>query len=108
MESLLRVRLLRQVVIAVFGVVVIFAASQIQGGYESALGRRLSDEEDGLEQTVVLLFMFFGLGVGILAMQLLSFFGDAIPYTCLVFLIGVLFSLGNTKSNGKFVPLYCL
>lgn len=68
-------------------------------------GRRLdenNDEEEGLQTTIVLLFMFFGLAVGIMAMQLLSFFGEAIPYTCAVFLIGVFFSLGNIHSDGNY------
>lgn len=64
--------------------------------------RRLSDEEEGLESTVVLLFMFFGLAVGIIAMQVLSFFGEAIPYTCLVFLLGAIFSVGNNTHDGKY------
>jgi hypothetical protein len=57
--------------------------------------------EDNGESTVILLFMFFGLALGILAMQILSVVGEAIPYTCLVFLLGVLFSLAYSKNDGK-------
>eukprot|EP01033_Poteriospumella_lacustris_P004262 gene4262-3041_t len=67
------------------------------------VSRRLGeDEEEGLEATVVLLFMFFGLAIGILAMQGLSLVGEPIPYTCLVFLLGVIFSLGNNNHDGTF------
>lgn len=70
------------------------------------VSRRLGeDEEEGLEATVVLLFMFFGLAIGILAMQGLSLVGEPIPYTCLVFLLGVIFSLGNNNHDGKFQSL---
>lgn len=70
---------------------------------QGVISRRLGeDEEEGLQGTVVLLFMFFGLAIGILAMQGLSLVGDAIPYTCIVFLLGVIFSLGNNKRDGKF------
>lgn len=62
-----------------------------------------SSEDDGRSQTVVLLFMFFGLSVGILAMQFLSVVGEAIPYTVFVFLIGVLFSIANKEDYGNFV-----
>ena len=47
------------------------------------------------DPTDVLLFMFFGLGVGILILQVLSHFGDPIPYTVVVFIFGCLVSLFN-------------
>jgi len=48
---------------------------------------------------VVILFMFFGLGMGIFIMQGLSALGDPIPYTCVIFAVGIIFSL-CTKGNG--------
>lgn len=57
-------------------------------------------KEDGIEPTVVILFMFFGLGLGIIVMQVLSVFGEAVPYTVIVFVLGVIFSLCADK-NGK-------
>lgn len=59
---------------------------------------------------VVILFMFFGLGMGILIMQGLSVLGDPIPYTCVVFAVGIIFSL-CTKSNGgmlSMAPTICV
>jgi hypothetical protein len=58
------------------------------------------DDEDSMKSVVVLLFMFFGLSIGILATQFLSIVGEAIPYTCVVFLLGVLFALAS-NSGGK-------
>eukprot|EP00600_Ochromonadales_sp_CCMP1393_P001641 CAMPEP_0174982048 /NCGR_PEP_ID=MMETSP0004_2-20121128/16250_1 /TAXON_ID=420556 /ORGANISM="Ochromonas sp., Strain CCMP1393" /LENGTH=1017 /DNA_ID=CAMNT_0016233903 /DNA_START=17 /DNA_END=3070 /DNA_ORIENTATION=- len=57
------------------------------------------EEENGVDPSVVILFMFFGLGIGVLIMQGLSLVGDPIPYTCVVFLLGILFSVCN-KNNG--------
>ena len=57
---------------------------------------RASDDN---EPVTVVLFMFFGLGVGVLVTQLLSVFGEAIPYTVLVFLLGLLFSLASDSTG---------
>ena len=43
--------------------------------------------------------MFFGLGVGIIAMQILSYIGEPVPYTVVVFVLGMLFSLGNNDGS---------
>jgi hypothetical protein len=58
-------------------------------------------EEDSKDEdpTVVILFMFFGLGLGIVVMQLLSIFGEAIPYTCVVFILGIIFSSANKHTG---------
>ena len=60
------------------------------------------DNDDGasLESVTILLFMFFGLGVGVIVSQILSFVGEAVPYTVLVFLLGLLFStLADTEGT---------
>lgn len=57
---------------------------------------RASDDN---EPVTVVLFMFFGLGVGVLVTQLLSVFGEAIPYTVLVLLLGLLFSLASDSTD---------
>jgi hypothetical protein len=61
--------------------------------------RRLEEDSDSGD-IPVLVFMFIGLAVGIIMMQLLSFFGESIPYTCLLFLLGGLFSFVNSDSSG--------
>lgn len=53
-----------------------------------------------INPVVTILFTFFGLGVGIIVTQFLSIFGEAIPYTVVVFLLGLLLSTA-TDSNGK-------
>lgn len=57
------------------------------------------NKEDGLEPTVIILFMFFGLGLGIVVMQVLSVFGEAVPYTVVVFVLGVIFSAAADKKG---------
>jgi NhaP-type Na+/H+ or K+/H+ antiporter len=52
------------------------------------------------EALQVVLFMFFGIGVGIIFMQFLNYIGDPIPYTVAVFIAGILFSLANKDSTG--------
>lgn len=52
------------------------------------------------DPVVVILFMFFGLGTGILIMQVLSALGDPIPYTCVVFASGIIFSLAHKSNTG--------
>jgi hypothetical protein len=53
-----------------------------------------------------LLFMCFGIGVGILFMQVLNKIGDPIPYTVVVFIAGILFSLANKDSTGKYLSCF--
>ena len=62
-----------------------------------------NDDGGTMESTVVLLFMFFGLGLGIVLMQLLSKIGEAIPYTCAVFVLGLLFAglASSTDTLGR-------
>jgi NhaP-type Na+/H+ or K+/H+ antiporter len=49
----------------------------------------------------VILFMFFGLCSGIIIMQLLSRFGEAIPYTVVIFILGVVSSgISNVHGGG--------
>jgi len=54
-----------------------------------------------VEPVDVLLFMFFGIGVGVLFMQFLNAIGDPVPYTVVVFVAGILFSLANKDGTGK-------
>lgn len=49
-------------------------------------------ENDELEATNVILFLFFGLGLGILVTQVLSHLEDTVPYTVVIFVLGVIFS----------------
>ena len=60
-----------------------------------------TEHESAHNATVVLMFMFFGIGVGALLMQVLSHCGDPLPYTCVVFFFGLLFSLANKDSTGR-------
>ncbi len=48
----------------------------------------------------ILLFMFFGIGVGIVIMQCLNKLGDPVPFTVVVFIAGILLSLANKESTG--------
>lgn len=41
---------------------------------------------------LVILFMFFGLCLGIFAMQILSRYGEMIPYTVMIFILGIFFA----------------
>lgn len=62
--------------------------------------------EGGEEEAVnVLLFMFFGIGVGVIFMQILNLVGDPVPYTVVVFIAGILFSLSNKDGTGRHVFL---
>jgi hypothetical protein len=59
------------------------------------------DYSKSINSVNILLFMFFGLALGVVVSQLLSIFGEAIPYTVLVFLLGMLFSTA-ADSPGSF------
>ena len=52
------------------------------------------------EPVDILLFMFFGVGVGIIVMQFLNKIGDPVPFTVVVFISGILFSLATRDSTG--------
>lgn len=56
------------------------------------------------EPNDILLFMFFGIGVGVIFMQVLNRLGDPVPFTVVVFIAGILFSLANKDSTGT---TYC-
>lgn len=58
------------------------------------------NEEDSLASTNIILFLFFGLGVGILAMQCLSILGEKLPYTVVIFILGAILSTAD-HTNGK-------
>jgi len=60
-----------------------------------------NDSDATSDPVVVILFMFFGLGMGIIIMQALSAMGEPIPYTCVVFATGIIFSLGTKGDGGK-------
>lgn len=61
------------------------------------------DDDDGgdkeTEPVVVILFCFFGLMLGTFISQVLSIYGEAIPYTVVVFLLGALFALSSKGST---------
>ncbi len=59
-----------------------------------------SDDNNSKEESVVIIFMFFGLGLGVIFSQLLSRYGEAIPYTVVVFIAGLLLSAA-ANSKGK-------
>lgn len=48
------------------------------------------EHNESAESTVFILFLFFGLLVGILIFQFLSNYGEIIPYTCVVFILGII------------------
>ena len=64
-----------------------------------------SDNDDGdreakeTEPVVVILFCFFGLMLGTFISQVLSIYGEVIPYTVVVFLLGALFALSSKGST---------
>ncbi len=62
------------------------------------------NDEESNSEVVVILFMFFGLGLGIVVMQIISYFGEVVPYTVVVFILGVIFSAAN-KNTG--ILSYC-
>lgn len=68
----------------------------------AAVVRGAEDDEEDLSSTNIILFLFFGLGVGILAMQILSIFGEKLPYTVVIFILGAILSLADNKNGGKF------
>lgn len=59
------------------------------------------EDQHGADPEIILLFMFFGLAIGILIMQLLSFCGDPLPYTVVIFMSGLVFSLLDKNNAGK-------
>lgn len=65
-----------------------------------------SDSEATSDPVVVILFMFFGLAMGIIIMQALSAMGEPVPYTCVVFATGIIFSLGTKGDGGGKSHLY--
>jgi NhaP-type Na+/H+ or K+/H+ antiporter len=58
----------------------------------SVQAEEADDSPESIDVVTILLFMFFGLGCGVIVSQFLSIFGEAVPYTVLVFLMGLLFS----------------
>lgn len=72
--------------------------------FRSIISLKLEDNTDDNdaneeESAVILLFMFFGIMLGVIVSQFVSKYGEAIPYTVIVFLLGVLFSLANGKNG---------
>ena len=51
------------------------------------------------DPTDVIFFMFFGLIIGIIVTQILTRIGDPVPYTVVIFLLGVLLSIDNSYAN---------
>lgn len=48
-----------------------------------------ADEDD--HAVIVLLFMFLGLGLCCFTMHIMSYYGESIPYTVVVFMLGTVF-----------------
>ena len=91
-----------------------------------------ADDVSEVEPVVIVLFMFFGLGTGIIIMQLLSVVGgstltslsigclisllclsiylsasgDPLPYTCVIFVAGMFMSFANKNTAGKEIDDY--
>jgi uncharacterized membrane protein YbjE (DUF340 family) len=79
---------------AVAGIVLFWTVTAADDDYSD-------DYSKSINTVNILLFMFFGLALGVVVSQLLSIFGEAIPYTVLVFLLGMLFSTA-ADSPGSF------
>lgn len=58
---------------------------------------------DNVEPVVIFLFMTFGLGIGLVLQQILSKYRDPVPYTVVVFIAGMIFSLANKENAGIFL-----
>ena len=75
-------------------------------GYSAVMADSFDDDDNPereINPTAVILFMFFGLCLGILTLQVISRLGEAVPYTVVIFLIGVLTSfLFKVHSNDAF------
>jgi len=104
------------------------------GAMDSSPSVREGDADDvsEVEPVVIVLFMFFGLGTGIIIMQLLSVVGgstltslsigclisllclsiylsasgDPLPYTCVIFVAGMFMSFANKNTAGKEIDDY--
>lgn len=66
------------------------------------------DDGDQLEATNIILFLFFGLGLGVVVTQVLSIWGESIPYTVVIFLLGLLFSLADSSRGKNRLFFFCL
>lgn len=51
------------------------------------------------EPVVVIIFCFFGLLLGTVISQLLSIYGEMVPYTVVVFLVGLLFAMSSKNGT---------
>lgn len=71
--------------------------------YMVCLSSVYGHSDDGVKNAdpvVTILFIVFGLGIGILIQQLLSKLGDPVPYTVVVFIAGLIFSSWNRDDAG--------
>lgn len=64
------------------------------------------DSGESLNEVVVLLFLIVGLGIGIIVNQFLSIFGEYVPYTCLVFLLGMALSQAYKEDGKVFLKVF--
>lgn len=65
--------------------------------------RRLSSDETNSNSTVVILFLFFGITIGIITWQILSRYAKTLPYPVVIFFLGILFSaVVDTHSPSTF------
>lgn len=55
----------------------------------------------GIAPTAVILFMFFGLCLGIFTLQVISRIGESIPYTVIIFILGIIFSFVLKLDGGN-------
>lgn len=84
--------ILERAQIFVLLILLIFCSSNLVSGH--------SDDDQESDSSVVILFLFIGLGLGILVMQTMSYFGELVPYTVVLFLLGVIFSTINNEDAG--------
>lgn len=69
----------------------------------SVYGHSDYDVSNDADPVVTILFIAFGLGIGILIQQVLSKLGDPVPYTVVVFIAGLVFSSWNREDAGMYV-----
>ena len=69
----------------------------------SVYGHSDYDVSNDADPVVTILFIAFGLGIGILIQQVLSKLGDPVPYTVVVFIAGLVFSSWTRDNAGMYV-----
>ncbi len=72
----------------------------------TTVAKVVADDGVDIDPVVVVLFMFFGLGLGVIVMQVQSMLLEDIPYTVIIFVVGVLFALSSEKKGQVNVVFY--